>query len=243
MKLLTFLAVLFALPLGAQEPPAPSKEAPVPSGKAQVQVDVLMVSVPEAKGLPLISKLRDPKTVEATQAKLVEMIAAKEAELIDWPEVTVGHGDSGVSENILEQRYPAEFEGPQVPSFGLKQPPDMQARFQWALGMLVPTTFETRNTGASLQCECEVSKDYSEARLQIAASFVHLLRMEEHAAGKTDKGDVLSVRQPLFRTTRASLNVTLRNGERRLLLVAKPKEPEGTLFFFIAGVQIDPPMK
>jgi hypothetical protein len=99
--------------------PAPAqpevREVPAFKSGPQVRMDLLMVSVPQAKALALLPDLRDPQKLPAAQAKLLEMIEHQEATLIDWPELTAFTNQRGVTENIVELRYPIEFELPKVP--------------------------------------------------------------------------------------------------------------------------------
>lgn len=253
MKLLTLFTIFCAGAVCAQEPGIPPGFAAAPPPKvfknaAQVRVDVLMVELPESKALPLIPQLRDPKTVAETQQKVLAMVAAKDARFLDWPEVTIRDGERGVSETIREQRYPVEFEQPQVPQSmgGVKReitPAEKALHQLRALGLIVPNTFETRNTGSTLEVECAIAPDFSAVELHLAPQHVEWLRMEEHPAGKDEKGEPVSVKQPLFQTVQTRTVLNLRDGERRLLYIGKPKDPGGTIVFFLIGAHIDPPIK
>jgi hypothetical protein len=219
-------------------PPAP---APPPEVEfthvPQYTCDVLMLAVPQEKALPLLPKLRDPKTIDATQAALLDLVSRGEATLIDWLEVTAVNSTRAVTENIDEFRYPIEFEQPQIPSPN-SNPEDM---LRWAWGMIVPTTFETRNLGSTLEVEAKVSKDCTAIQLQFAVQRVELLGMTDYPAGKTIKGDLLSVAQPQFRTFKTSSNIMLRHGERQLVFCGKPLKPGGPMMIFILGAKVIPP--
>src|SRR5688572_18557586 len=75
------------------DPTAPDPAPIVPekrefNDEPLVRVDVLMISVPEQKALPLIRQLRDPVQFAAAEKTLLEMVGRKEANLEGWPEVT-----------------------------------------------------------------------------------------------------------------------------------------------------------
>jgi len=254
------LLVAASLALGQNNAPAPAPEtAPPPAGPddptvgpgwkpsvftnvPQYTIDVLMVSLPEDKALSLLPKLRDPATIEAAQATILEMIAHHDAALIDWPEVTNHSGSRAVSESILEQRYPTEFEQPQEPqTFGGERKPatpeEMVLRQLGKLGIIIPTSFETRNTGSTLEVDASVAPDGSAISMVIAPQTVLLLGMQNFPAGKSVKDEPMTVPQPLFRTHKVSLSLTLRNGERRLIYFSKAVQPDNTTVLFILGAK------
>jgi hypothetical protein len=213
----------------------------------QFCVDVLMVSIPQEKALPLIPQLRNPAKIEAAHATILEMIVRKEAHLIDWPEVTSHSGSRAVSETVLEQRFPSEFEQPQEPqTLGAPSkepsPAEKAMRDLRNLGVIVPTAFETRNTGGTLEVEASVSSDFSAVSMQIVPQAVELLGMQNFSAGKNEKGEPLTVPQPLFRTHKVNCDLTLRSGERRLIYTGKPLQSEGSIVFFILGAKVIPPI-
>src|SRR5262245_15441876 len=67
------------------EPPPP----PPPHLLPQVKIDVLMVAIPEPRWLALLPDLNDPSRIEQVQIKLLELIAAKQVRLLDWPHISV----------------------------------------------------------------------------------------------------------------------------------------------------------
>ena len=94
-------------------------------------------------------------------SQIQKMIAAGEATLVGWPEVVTKSGQRAVTEDIQEVRYPTEFDGPQpakIPGSetqAQKPAPPQSARG----GAPVPTAFETRNIGATLEVEPVVGPD------------------------------------------------------------------------------------
>jgi hypothetical protein len=218
-----------------------------------VRVDVLMVSVPEAKALPLIPQLRDPKLMAAAEKALLEMVARKEAILEGWPEVTTHSGQRAVSESIVEQRYPIEFDvpskaaapDPAPAATGSKSPalaandPATVAR---NISGPIPTTFETRNTGTTLEAEPVVSPDGTAVTLSTAPQLVRFERYTDFPAGTNDRGEKLSVSQPIFATSKVHIRMSLRDGERHLIHVGKATEDRARIDLFIVGVKIIPPV-
>src|SRR5262245_26645050 len=55
---------------------------PVFNAGPQVKIDVLMIALSEERWLPLLPELRDPAKIEAAQAKLLQMVTAKQARIL-----------------------------------------------------------------------------------------------------------------------------------------------------------------
>jgi hypothetical protein len=200
--------------------------------KWQVRVDLLMVSVPQGAALELLPSLRDGAKIDGACKRLEEMIARKEAQLIAWPEVVTKNGERAVTEGILEERYPTEFDPPQSPeeSRNLPKPHVPKA---------VPTAFETRNTGASLEVEPVVTSDGASVLLSLVPQHVRLVEMKTHFTGKNSAGEELRIQQPEFRTMKTTTTLRLRSGQRQLLATFN-NEVDGSLAFFIVRATVLP---
>jgi hypothetical protein len=252
-------------PVSEQKTPPPADPPTPPAGPyspelrtfnnaAMVRVDVLMVSVPEAKALSLIPMLRDPTQIGAAEGKLLELVAKKEATLEGWPEVTTHSQCRAVSESVVEQRYPIEFEGPacatclaktDVPDaertkFGTS-PAERNRELLLQLGGNIPTTFETRNVGATLEVEPVISKDGTAISLHTSPRVVRFERYAEFPAGTSQKGEKLTIPQPIFTSTQVSTELSIRDGERRLIHVGKATLSGDRIDLFILGAKIIPP--
>jgi hypothetical protein len=239
-------------PTGGPEAAPPPPFGPVEkpdafAGTPQVTVDVLMVSLPEAKALAMLPQLRDPVRVAAAQEQLLALIARKEAQLIDWPELTAHSDVTATSETIVEQRYPIEFEQPTEPGWGnppkrkLSPDEDVLRKLRLA-GALVPMTFETRNTGQTLQMTATISADRKSATISVSATIVRLSRMAQFSTVPIDADNHLSVAQPVFTTHKTSLILSLRDGERRLIYVGKHTETPDQIHLWVLGLRILPPL-
>ena len=235
--------------------PDPAPNAPEKrefNNEPLVRVDVLMISVPEQKALPLIRQLRDSAQFAAAEMALLEMVVRKEANLEGWPEITTHSQMRAVTESIVEQRYPIEFDvqgpaavppdPPAVPKPGAAKPSarpidEPVAQAQNTSGV-IPTTFETRNTGATLEAEPIVSPDRTAITISLSPQLVRFERFTEFSAGTSPKGDKQTVSQPIFATSKVTTTLSLRDGERRLIHVGKATEDHSRIDLFILGVKI-----
>ena len=238
----------------AQETPPPSPEKPVTrppdfNSRAMVRVDVLMLSVPEEKLLPLLPQLRNPDQIAAAEQTLLTMVANREATLDSWPEVTTYDGARAISESIVEFRYPIEFRsfGQQtcLPTAGSPPPkeptPEEKAAIaMMAAGQICPISFETRNVGASLEVEPSVSPDGKAVTVALCPRNIRFERFSEFPAGTSANGQKLSVQQPVFNTSSLNTAFTLRDGERRMIYLGKSSEDKRRFDVFIVGAKIFP---
>lgn len=217
-----------------------------------------MVAVPEERALPLVPQLRDPAQCAAAQATVLDWIEKKQARLLDWPELSLFDHQRSVSESILEHSYPIELEAPPAvsnlappanakpdaaaPAPNAPQPAD-RALAELRANGLVPTTFENRNTGATLEAEAAFAPDQKSVSFQLSAQYVYSDGEQEYPAGRTNKGEVLSIKHPIFKTAKSNVVVTLRDGERRLLYFGKPIQPGHEVILFLIGARISPTAK
>lgn len=225
---LLILAVLgiAALPVFAQNFPE----------SANVRIEVQMVSMALDKGLPLLPNLRDAGSIESAFSQIQKMIAAGEATLIAWPEVVTKSGQRAVTEDIQEVRYPSQF-GPAQPAAAA----DGEAEKQPARGGApVPTAFETRNIGATLEVEAILTPDGKMLDINIVPQHVRLLEFAPVASGRDANGHDWKIEQPRFYTAKTTTSVGLLFGQRMLL--AEFRGPEGSeqIEFFILKADVAP---
>jgi general secretion pathway protein D len=90
------------------------------------------------------------------------------------------------------------------------------------------TSFETRNTGVTLEIEPLIAPGGEMIELRLAPEIVSLLRMDVWVEHKDEWGEA-SLRMPTFETLRLSTATTLENGKFGLLGVLTPTDPKGGL--------------
>ncbi len=217
------------------------KEAAIHS-KWNISVDVQMVAVEEGKALELIPDLQsgEQASVEAAWNKLQAMIKAKEAILMGWPMVRLVDTNRSVSESILEQRYPTEFQPPLPSTPDAAKPPaeravseqkppvdQKPAADQPTMKNAVPTAFETRNLGTTLEVEANVLDEGKRVHLDLAPQRVELIAMEKNGSELDQGKTIVQTPQPLFGSSKTQQSLTVHNGERQLIAVHKLTKPAG----------------
>ena len=202
--------------LGGFEP-APKDEDFSPKN---LQIELMVVSLPDADAAPLLETLRAPEKVDAGYQEVLALIKSKKAKIISAPTVTTKSGNRAVTENITEVRYAIEFNpgeaaGKPVAKDGAdaKTPPG--PKVPPAQGV-VPTTFETRNAGVTLEIEPVIGPDGKTIDAQLSAQHVQLLGWDS-ATVKQDQEIKVSIPQPRFHTNKVTQSFSLVSGQRLLI--------------------------
>jgi len=230
------LSVITALSLTALTAFAQVPEAPV------VRVEVQMVSMPLQKGLPLLPNLRDTGSIDGAFSQIQKMITAGEATLNGWPEVVTKSGQRAVTEDIQEVRYASEYgpHPPATPSASSAEKPAPATAEPLHSGAPVPTAFETRNAGATLEVEPVVGPDGRTIDLNLVPQKVRLVEMVTVASGRDANGHDWQIEQPRFYTAKTTTSLRVQTGQR--VLLAEFRGPEGSdqIQFFILQAEVKP---
>ena len=219
---------------------AVSTWAQVPS-TPNVRIEVQMVTMALEKGLPLIPNLRDAGSIDGAFSQIQKMIAAGDATLVAWPEVVTKSGQRAVTEDIQEVRYPTKFDGAQPTKIAGSEtePAKDSAPPQPARGGApVPTAFETRNIGATLEVEPVLGPDGKTIDLNIVPQSVRLLEFIAVASGRDSNGHDWKIEQPRFYTAKTTTSLSVVAGQR--VLLAEFRGPAGSeqIEFFILKAEV-----
>lgn len=144
--------------------------------------------------------------------------------LVHAPVLVVEAKSRNITESIVEKIYPTEYEPPEIlPSAAAEQAlrqgepksaDDFISRFTSGA---TPTSFETRNTGASLEAEIQpVTVGEGAWDISIAFEDVVLARMDSYPP------EALGVTMPQFHSFRAGGLVRVQEGRWQLLSAAAP---------------------
>jgi hypothetical protein len=192
-------------------------------GQWNVRVEVLMVDLPQDKALALLPDLRDPGKIDGAVTQIIDAINHNQAKLIGYPAVQTLDGQRAVSETVIEKRYPTEFQplvppppkpgGPQGAPAG---PPPSDAA--------IPTAFETRNVGVTVEVEPHVLQNGDWIRISIVPQRVIFEGFDAYT---------FATEQPRFFTAKMTTTLTLRNGQRNLLAFHKLPDPGNLVELFI----------
>jgi hypothetical protein len=147
--------------------------------------------------------------------------------LVHSPATALDAATRMLAEQITEMIYPTEYEPPELPPASIATKDAQPANDQWqrwleAAGKhAVPTSFETRNTGETLEAVAQ-AVEIEEKTWDVALQFevVQQAGMASHGA------DDLLIQMPVFNSFRTGGLVRLAEGEWRLLSALEA--PRGT---------------
>lgn len=238
-----FAAALMFGPL----PPAQGQDNasithPTNAGEHQwnILAECQMVVLPQKVAWALMPDLSDDEKIEAAWMKIQQMIEHDEATLVAALSVRSESGTKVVAESIQELRYATEFTPPQLPTSVPKDVKPGDALKNWPHVGIVPTAFETRNIGATMEMEATASRDGQWVALTVIPQHVRFLRFNKTDAGVLASGEHLSVEQPYFSTMKGTLSMQLHSGQRVLLGMHKLPEEENKVELFFFRVRTQP---
>ena len=210
---------------------------PVSKVRWSLHAECQMIVLPQKLALPLIAELNDDTKIEAAWATAQQMIARGDATLEASLDLKGEAGRTLVSESVEELRYATEFDPPQLPQDVPKEK-IAEVLKNWPVVGITPTTFETRNVGATLELNATVSDDGDWISAEVTPQHVRLLRFAKYDAGTMPSGEHLSVEQPQFLTLANRLKMHLRAGQRVLVGVHKLPGDESKMELFILRVDV-----
>jgi hypothetical protein len=221
--------------LGGFEP-APEEPKTIPI----VQLELLSFCVPKMDALALATELKDPKLAENAYRALIASVKKKKATLLGSASLETKSGNRAVAEAIAEIRYASEFSEPGGGKFKADAPPDpvkiLPLHAPACIGA-IPSAFETRNTGLTLEAEPILGSDNQTVDIQFAAQHVRLLGWDTNTV--EEKGEIIRrTPQPRFRTNKVSSNVSVRAGQRILAGILESDSGSDTLDLFILHVTL-----
>lgn len=250
------LALLWAVgaPGFAQEPP-----------DWRVRAEVRMIAVPMAQALQLVPRLRSPASFPAAEQRVEALLAGGEAELINWVHVQSQSGLKAAAQSVEEVRYGVEFNPPQIPLQPVQHSPFVWSIlealpgssgdssgiqgvriFPYPIGIYqpfdVPTAFETRDAGATLEIEPEVRAASGKIRASLVARLVRLEGMENTIAGRPGPPTFRGYPMARFSEYKVETNLELANGAGALIgsfTLPRP-QPQMLLFLWRAVAQPTP---
>ena len=199
----------------------------------QVQVEFIEMSHEQLTDLLFLKR---PTKADATELRkqIQTMVKSGDVKLLDTQILTGRSGEKCVIESIHEQIFPTEYYLPElekaVPPSDKKDKPE-PARTELiapAGSEPIPTSFETRNLGSTLEIEPTIGPEGKIIDLRFAPELSWYDGNTSWYERKDALGNVMKVEMPDFYTLRMSTALTVTNGSYVLAGVASPKAKDGS---------------
>lgn len=244
----------------AEEPKAPAEATDAPANPGanalaapvgpndwtaspNIRIEIQIVAIPEPLSVAFINEMKDKTKIEAAYVKVQDLLAKGTAKLIGWPMAITRSGQRAIIEAIHEIRYATEYAPPTVgvnPDVAADAEVKVEPKLDVTALAGLPSAFETRNAGVTLEVEPVLGPDMKTIDLNIVPQHVRLKGFEkvtlEGAAGRTKT----IVEQPRFDTMKVTTSVTMLSGHRLLLGVFRTDDPPKHFEFFILKVETVP---
>lgn len=226
-RFLLLAALCFLVPALAtaqeaeRDPFAPTPEAPAPKEDGSPPVRVRLETW-EAPALVVSRKLDEVLSAADLAALREQCLGGAEGVSLVLSSLVNTTTPSKVSaESITERIYPTEYEPPELTcgqaAESVKPPANLSEIVKEALVGTTPTSFETRNTGTTIELEAmrfpHAEKTWD---VRIAVDDVHLVGRDHFG------GEALKIEMPAFTSFRTTGEVRLKEGEWQILSVLEP---------------------
>jgi len=208
----------FAAAAGAESAPKlPLARGAEPRTTLKVRMETWEIPAKE-----LAAKLDATHGSDALETWRGELLANDASVLVHSPVVVVDEKSRASSDSILERIYPTEYEPPEpltvVPEAKGKQTPQSLADVvENILAHATPTSFETRNTGASVEVGVQpVTADPLSWDLSLSLEETRLVAMESLGA------EALGIREPAISSFRTGGLLRVKEGAWQILSAQEP---------------------
>ena len=198
--------------------------------KKHFVVEAWYIVVPEAKALALQEKLLDIGSEEKVCDELIATALKGEAQIVSHLRWTAENGETARISEVMEKRYPTEFETPQLPSTA-----EEAKAFKDEWMVITPTTFEIRLCGPRIELTSTSSADGT-VTVKGESNHVRFLGMDKFECFKTKAGFVGTIEQPKFHVIQNQMSAVARLGERILVGTNRVPEPTGHWEFCVIRV-------
>lgn len=190
--------------------------------QVQVQVEYLEMSHEALTKLLFSAK---PTSSDATKLReqVQDMVGRNEAKVLETQIIVSRSGQKSTCESIHEFIYPTEYEQPALPCdvAGSKEddspisiPP-------------IPTAFETRNLGSTLEIEPTIGDNDPLIDLRFVPEMVWHTGNSVWTEGKDELGNPYKVQMPNMYTLRLNTSIMCISGKYTLAGVVSPKDDKG----------------
>jgi hypothetical protein len=204
------------------DPFDPDRSAPK---NIQVQVEYIELA---QEALTKLLFLAEPKTSDAgpLRKQLQELVAKNEAKVLETQLVVSKPGQRSAAGGVHEFIYPTEYTEPTQEKTPKEQDkPSPTASFPSTPS--IPTAFDTRNVGSTLEIEPTLGVDGKIIDLRFSPELVWHTGNIVWLEHKDEAGNVYQVQMPDIYTIKLDTSVSCISGQYMLVAIVSPKDAKG----------------
>ena len=192
-----------------------------------IRTQLEYIVIPTATATKMMYGEKKSANDSELREQLQNLLDEGKASMLDSQMVTAISGNKATTESIREFIYPTEYEPSEIPSEvhidGTKKIDSAKHEIITAPN---PTSFETRNTGFTLELEATINDGKSTIDLRLAPEIVYHVG-EQVWAEFRDQLRNADIKMPIFYTLRINTGVTVEAGKYHLVAMLSPKTEEG----------------
>lgn len=197
----------------------------------QIRVQVEFIDVAHEQLTELMFGEKPPANDVELRKQAGQLVKDGKATVMETLLCTARSGEKATSESIEELIYPSEYEPAQLPEDPHSKDKEetdkaKPTRLDSAIGPL-PTAFQTRNLGSTLEIEPTLSEDNKIIDLRFLPQIVYHVGNQVWAEWKGEHGNS-PVQMPTFYCVRLNTAVTLADGKPMFVAALTPKKQDGT---------------
>jgi len=195
----------------------------------QIRVQVEFIDVSHEQLTELMFGSKPPANDVELRKQAAQLVKDGKATILETMLCIARSGQKATSESIEELIYPTEYEPAQLPeaqSEEKKEPGVTKApQRDFAIGPL-PTSFETRNVGSTLEIEPTLGENNKIIDLRFNPEIIYHVGNDVWAEWKGEHGNT-PIQMPKFYVVRLNTSVTLVDGQTMLVAALSPKNEDG----------------
>ena len=191
----------------------------------QVQVEYVELS---HETLTKLLFLRSPKSADATELRkqVQELVSKNEAKVLETQIVVSKSGQKATAESYHEFIYPTEYNPTCVGLFG-NEPSKNSENKNIPNNPAIPSAFEPRNVGGTLEIEPTLGSDNRTIDLRFVPEFLWHTGNTVWHEGKDTIGNPFKISMPDFYLVRMNTSITCIDGQYNFVATLSPKNDKG----------------
>ena len=192
----------------------------------QIRVQVEFIDVSHEQFTELMFGPKPPANDNELRRQVAQLVKDGNATVLETLLCTSKSGNKATSESVEEFIYPTEYEPATLPDNVKGDEAAGKTEGKRPATGPMPTAFETRNVGSTLEMEPTLGSDNKTIDLRFVPEIVYHVGNEVWAEWKGEHGNS-PVQMPTFYTVRVNTAVTLSDGNSMLTAALSPKGKDG----------------
>ncbi|MEM9236235.1 MAG: hypothetical protein AAGB14_05605 [Verrucomicrobiota bacterium] len=196
-----------------------------------IRVQFEYVEVSQQDYLELMGMPRKGADATPIRKRLQHMVAKGEAKVVETGMVVCRSGEKATAESIGERIYESEYEPSGLSAFPNAGLLDHSVRSTGFFPLIqrTPTSFETRNTGHTIEVAPNIGAWNRVVEIQLVPELVHQVGEAVHFEDLDVGGQKHQIRYPIFSKHSVNTGVTCIDGQYHLLSTVTPTGADGEL--------------